>query len=107
MSNKPRLYLPLHAIHTDEDIERQAIILRLKTLSVLVAGWDSPKEDKDAYIETVYLKDILEKEEHLERARLMTPRAIPRKADPEAAKEVLRWLRKNKKHKEEGTREFY
>lgn len=88
--------------------ERQAIILRLRELGTIVAGADLPKENH-YYVETAQLRDFLQKEEHLAAAeaakpKLVGPRMVP---DPEASKEVLHWMRRDRRHKKEGTRQYY
>ncbi len=104
-----KLILPISAAMRNPSTERQAIILRLRELGAIVAGADLPKENY-YYIETAQLRDFLQKEEHLAAAeaakkpKLVGPRMVP---DPEASKEVLHWMRQDRKHKEEGTKEYY
>ena len=88
--------------------ERQAIILRLRELGAIVAGADLPPKNR-YYVETSQLRDFLQKEEHLAAAeaakpKLVGPKMVP---DPEASKEVLRWMRQNRQHEKDGTRKWY
>lgn len=94
---------------TDHQLERQAMIVRLKELKVLIAGWDFPASHPH-YIENSWIKDIWQQEEHLEAAKLSKQSKvtqIPTRPDPAAVKEVLGWMRKNRKHTADGTKEYY
>ncbi len=93
----------------DQRLERSAMIMRLKELKVLIAGWEFPP-GHEHYIDHVYIKDIWQKEEKLlaeKKAKSSGIIQVRTRPDPEAVKEVLHWMRKNRKHDREGTREYY
>ena len=77
---------------TDNQLEREAMILRLRELKVVIAGAEFPPRH-EFYIETSWIKDIWQKEEYLAAEKAAKPKQRKYKPDPEHARIAIKEIR--------------
>jgi hypothetical protein len=104
-----QLVLPINEALKNPQTERQAIVLRLRQMGVLVAGcWDKDEHGK-WLIETSQLKDIMEKQayQYLNKLSLWRPDEPEPDVNPEEIREMLKDIKDYRDHLQAGTKRLY